>query len=77
MEFSTTPAQTSRAVEGHGCGDHHCTDDNTENNLPDAHNRRSLHENTGMITRPVEEENAPLVSRETVVHNRHLHCEND
>jgi len=70
-------AGTSQTGEGHGNGDHDCTDDDTDHNLPDADNRRSLPARTGGTSRPPDEEDAPLVSRETVVHNRHLRREND
>jgi len=43
----------------------------------DTDNRRSLPARTGVRPRPPDEEDAPLVSRETVVHNRHLCLEND
>jgi len=70
-------ARTSRTGEGHGSGDHDCTDDDTDHNLPDADNRRSLPGSTGVRSHPPDEEDAPPVSRATVVHNRHLHREYD
>ena len=69
-------AGNNRTGEGHGKGDHDCTDDDTDHNLPDADNRRSLPASTGVGSRPPDEEDAPPVSRETVVHNRHLRREN-
>jgi len=63
-------AGTSRTGEGHGSGDHDCTDDETDHNLPDADNSRSLPPSTGVRSHPPDEEDAPPVSRETVVHNR-------
>jgi len=70
-------AGTSRTGEGHGNGDHDCTDDDTDHNLPDADNRQSLPARTGVWSRTPEVEDAPPVSRETIVHNRHLRREND
>jgi hypothetical protein len=70
-------AGNSRRGEGHRSGDHDCTDDDTDHNLPDADNRRSPPASTGVRSRPPGEEDAPSVSRETVVHNRHLRREND
>jgi len=70
-------AGTSQTGEGHGCGDHDSTDDDTEHILPDADNPQSLPASTGVRTRPPDKEDAPPVSREIVIHHRHLHCEND
>jgi len=70
-------AGPSRTGEGHGNGDHDCTDDDTDHNLPDADNRRSLPARTGVRSRPPYKDDAPPVSRETIVHNRHLRREND
>jgi len=70
-------AGTSRTGEGHGSCDHHCTDDDSDHNLPDADNCRSLPASTGVRSRPPDEEDAPPVTRETVVHNRHLRREYD
>jgi len=66
---------TSRTGEGHGSGDHDCTDTATHHNLPD--NRQSLPASTSVRSCPPDEEDAPPVSRETVIHNRHLRHEND
>jgi len=60
---------TSRTGEGHGSGDHDCTDNDTDHNLPNADNRQSLPASTGVRSRTPDEEDAPPVSRETVVHN--------
>jgi len=68
-------AGTSRTGEGHGSADHDCTHDDTDHNLPDNH--RSLPASTGVRSRPPDEEDAPPVSRDTVVHNRHLRRVND
>jgi len=68
---------TSRTGEGHRSGDHDCTDDDTDHILPDADNRRSPPASTDVTSRPPDEEDAPPVSRETFVHNRHLHRKND
>ena len=65
-------AGTSRTGEGHGSGDHDCTDDDTNRNVPDTDNCRSLPASTGVISGPADRNVAPQVSRETVVHNRHL-----
>jgi len=35
-------AATSRTGECHGTGDHDCTDNDTDHNLPDANNHQSL-----------------------------------
>jgi len=70
-------AGTSRTGEGHGSGDHDGTDDDIDHNLPDADNRRSLPASPGVRSRPPHEEDAPPVSRETIVHNWHLRREND
>jgi hypothetical protein len=70
-------AGNSRTGEGHGNGDHDCTDDDTDHNLPDADNRQSLPASTDVRSRPPDQEDAPPVSRETVVHNRLLRREND
>jgi hypothetical protein len=43
-------AGTSRTGEGHGSGDHDCTDDDTDHNLADADNLRSLPACTCEIT---------------------------
>jgi len=67
---------TSRTGEGHGSGDHDYTDDDTDHILTDADNRPSLPASTGVRSRPPDEEDPPLVSRESVVHNRHLRGEN-
>jgi len=65
-------AGTSRTGEGHGSGDHDCTEGDTDSILPDADNRRSPPASTGVRSRPPDEEDAPPVSRETIVHNEHL-----
>ena len=70
-------AGNSRTGEGHGSGDHDCTDNDTDRNLADADNRRSLPEGTFVSSRPPDEEDAPPVSRDAVVHNQHLRREND
>jgi hypothetical protein len=62
-------AETSRTGEGHRSGDHDCTDNDTNYNLPNADNRRSLPANTGVRSRLPAKEDAPPVSRETIVHN--------
>jgi len=62
-------AGTSRTGEGHGNGDHDCTDDDADHNLPDTDNRQSLPARTGVRSRPPDKEVAPPVSRETVVHS--------
>jgi hypothetical protein len=69
-------AGTSRTGERHGSGDHDCTDDDTDHNLPDADNRRSLPSRTDVRSHIPDEEDAPQESRETVVHHRHLSREN-
>jgi len=71
------PAGTSPTGGGHRSEDHDCTDDDTDLNLSDAYNRRSLPARTGVRCRPPDEDDAPPVSRETVVHNGHLHHKND
>jgi len=68
---------TSGTGEGHGSGDHNCTDDDTDHILPDADNRRALPASVSVRTRPPDDDDAPQVSRETVIQNRHLRCEND
>jgi hypothetical protein len=70
-------AGTSRTGEGHGSGDHDCTNDDTDHNLPDADNWRSLPGRVGERSRLPDQPDAPRVCRDTIVHNRHLHCEND
>jgi hypothetical protein len=70
-------AGTSRTGEGHGSGDHDCTDDDIDHNLPDADNHRSLPARTGVRSRLPDKVVAPPVSRETVIYNRHLRREND
>jgi len=70
-------AGTSRKGEGHGSGNHECTDDNKDHILPDVDDCRSPHASTDVWSRPPDEEDAPPVSRETVVHNRYLRREND
>jgi len=67
-------AGTTRTGEGHGSGDHDCTGDDTDHNLPDKCG--SSPASTGVRSHPPDEEPAPLVSRETVVQNRHLCPEN-
>jgi len=69
-------AGTSRTGEGHGSGDHDCTDEDTHHILPNADNRQSPTVSTGVRSRPPDEEDASLVSRETFVHIRHLRREN-
>ena len=69
-------AGTSRTGEGPGSGDYDCTDDDTDHILPNADNRRSPSASTGVRSRPADEKDAPLVSRESVVHNRHLRRKN-
>jgi len=69
-------AGTSRTGEGHGSGDHDCTDDVKDHILPDADNGRSPPACTGVRSRPPDEEDAPQVPWETVVHNQHLHRQN-
>jgi len=64
-------AGTSQTGEGDGSGDHDCTDNDTDHNLPDNH--RSLPASPGVRSHPPDKVDAPPVSRETVVHNRHLH----
>jgi hypothetical protein len=66
---------TSRTGEGHGSGDYDCTDHDTDHNLPE--NRRSLPASPGVRSHPPDEDDAPQVSREAVVHNRHLSRENN
>ena len=68
-------AGTSHTGEGHGRGDHNCTHHDTNHHSPD--DRRSLPAHTVVSSRSPDDENAPLVSRETVVHNGHLHPHND
>jgi hypothetical protein len=68
-------AGTSRTGKGHGSGDHDCTDNDTDHNLPDAVNRRSLSASIGVRSCFLDEEDSPPVSRETVIHKRHLLCE--
>jgi len=70
-------AGNSPTGEGHGSGDHECTDDDADHNLPDTDNRQSLPASTGVKSRPPYEEDAPPVSRETVIHNRHHRREHD
>jgi len=70
-------AGNSRTGEGHGSGDHDSTDDDTDHNFPDADNRRSLRASTVVRSHPSDKEDAPPVSRETVIHNRHLRRENN
>jgi len=70
-------AGTRRTGESHGSCDHDCTDDDTDHNLPEADNSRSLPGSTAVKSRPPDEEVAPPVSRETTFHNRHLRCENN
>jgi len=70
-------AGTSQTGEANRSGDHDCTDNDTDHILPDADNRQSPPASTGVRSRPLDEEDAPPVSRETVVHNLHLRCEND
>jgi hypothetical protein len=67
----------SRTGDGHGSGDYDWTDNDTDYNLPDADNRQSLPASRGVRSRRPDEEDATPVSRESVVHNRHLHCETD
>ena len=62
-------AGNSRTGDGHGSGDHDCTNDDIYHNLPDADNRQSLPASTGVRSRSPDKEDAPPVSRETVVHN--------
>jgi hypothetical protein len=66
-------AGTSRTGEGHGSGNHDRTDNDTDRILPDTDNRQSPPASTGVRSRPPDKQNAPPVSRETIVHNRH-HC---
>jgi len=68
---------TSRTGAGNSGGDHDCTDNVTGHNLPNADNHWSLLASSSVGSRPLDEEDAPLVSRETIVHNRHLHCKYD
>jgi len=69
-------AGTSRTGEGHGSGNHDCTDNDTDHILPDADHRRSPPATTGVRSRPPDEEDAPPVFRDTVFHDRHLRREN-
>jgi hypothetical protein len=66
--------QTGNSPTGecHGSGDHDCTDDDPDHNLPNADNRRSLPACTGVKSCPSDQEDAALVFRETFVHNLHL-----
>ena len=59
-------AGTSRTGKGHGSGDHDCTDDYADHNLPD--NSRNLPASKGVRSRPPDEEDALPVSRESIVH---------
>jgi len=68
-------AANSWTCEGDGIGDHDCTDDDTNHNLPD--NRRNIPACRGVRSHPPDKEDAPPVSRETVVYNQHLSCKND
>jgi len=70
-------AGTSQIGEGDGSGDHDCADNDTDHILPDADNHGSLPASTGMRSCWPDMEDAPLVSRETIVHNQHLNREND
>jgi len=70
-------AGNSRTGEGHRSGDHDCADNDTVHNLPDADNRRTLPASLGVRSSHPDKEDAPLLSRETVIHNRHLHRKND
>jgi len=51
----TDHAGTSRTGEGHRCGDHDCTDNDTDHILPDADNRRSLPAYSGVRSRSPDE----------------------
>jgi len=68
---------SSRTGEGHGSRDHNCTDDYTDHILPDADSHRCLPASTGVISRPHDEEDAPPVSSEIIVQNRHFRREHD
>jgi len=54
---------TSRTDEGHGCGDHDCTDHDTDHNLPEAANCWSPPTSTGVRSCPPDVEDAPPVSK--------------
>lgn len=52
-------AGTCQTGAGHRSGDQDCTDNDTDYNLPDATNCRC----------PPNKEDAPPVSRDTIIHN--------
>jgi len=70
-------AGTSRTGEGHKSGNHDCTENDTDPILPDADNGQRAPASTGVRSCPPDEEDAQPVSRETVVHNRHLRRQHD
>jgi hypothetical protein len=69
-------AATSQTGEGHRSGNHDWTDNNTDHNLPDTDSCQSVPASRGVRSRPPAGEDIPPVSRDTVVHNRHLCLEN-
>lgn len=64
---------TSQTDIDHGRGDYDCTVNNADHNLPDADNHYSLPAGAGERVHPPDEDDAPPVSTETIVHNLHLH----
>jgi len=66
-------AGTSRTGAGHWSGDYDCTDNDTDHNMSNADNHRSLPASTGVRSGPPDEEDASPVSKETIDYNRHLH----
>jgi len=70
-------AGTSRTGEGLRSGDNGFTADNTDHFLPNADNHPGPPSNSGVRSHTTDEEDAPPVSRDTVVHNRHLRRNND
>jgi len=69
--------ETSQTGEGHRSGNHHCTNNDTDHNVPDVDTHRCLSANPVVESCPPDQKDAPLVFRETVIHNQHLRCEND
>jgi hypothetical protein len=66
---------TSGTGEGHGIGHHDCTDDDTDHIRPHIH--QSHPGRTGVRSRPPDEGDTAPLSRDPVVHKRHLSIQND
>jgi hypothetical protein len=67
--------ETSQTGEGHRCGNHHCTNKDTNHDEPDGQTHLCFSANPDVGSSPPDQKDAPPVFREAGIQNRHLHCD--